>query len=746
MLWSPLLALAVSITAPQSAVSVGAGSAVPVAPATFVRGADGQSTVRAVRLSAPLTLDGRLDEEIYQTTEPASGFFRENPADGERARDDTHVWVFLDDRNVYLAFRCFDSDPERIVANEMKRDSFQIWLNDNVTVVLDTFHDRRSAFMFQTTPLGGVRDALVIDENSTNYDWNTVWNVKSRRAEQGWTSEMAIPFKSLRYPPTVPQAWGFNVTRAARGRNEQSVLAPGPPSTSSALFKLSVAATLVGIEPPGLSRNVEVKPYATSTVTTNRVAVPPISNDVDPRFGFDAKYGITNSLTADFTYNTDFAQVEIDEQQVNLTRFSLFFPEQRDFFLEGRSVFDFAGLGAGGGIPSASAGDRPVLFFSRRIGLNQGRRVPIRAGGRVTGRVGRTSIGVLDIQAEDNQAAAALATNFLVARVKRDILRRSSIGMIATRRSPALIGRGSNEVYGIDASLFFYTNVQINSYYARSSTPGRSGDEESYRGQFRYIADRYALELERLKVGAAFNPEVGFIQRPNVTLSHVLGRFSPRPAIRGVRKVSWEGAYDRYVSPGGRVESALARGTFRVDFNNSDDFIVNMRRSREFLLEPFSIAGVTVPVGGYDFDDVQVVYDLGPQRRISGSVSATRGAFYAGDRTGLSYSGRIKFSPQLALEPRVSVDRGNLPEGLFTTTLAGGRVTYTISPRMFVSVLTQYNSTSDTLETNARFRWEYQPGSDLFVVYTDGRDTQGSRVAELVNRGFAVKFTRLFRF
>ena len=714
----------------------------PPLPAIFVRGEDGRSTIRAVRISEPLTLDGRLDEAAYTLTRPASGFIQQEPDSGAPATEDTEVWIFFDDRNVYVGMRCLDSRPDRIVANEMRRDNNNIFQNDQVTVVFDTFYDRRGGFFFQTNPLGGLRDALVVRENTTNFDWNTVWDVKTGRFEGGWTVEMVIPFKSLRYPRTRPQIWGFNVRRGVRSKNEHTLLAPVPRSyLGNGVQNLSIASTLVGIEPPPVSRNIEVKPSLTSGLTTNRAASPPFSNRFDKSYSVDAKYGLTNSLILDFSYKTDFAQVEIDEQQVNLTRFSLFFPEKREFFLEGQNVFDFAGTGVAGRT------DVPILFFSRRIGL-QGQPVPMLGGGRLSGRVGRTSIGLLNIYTDDAPAVQAVATSFLVARLKRDVLRRSSIGVIATRRTPSLSGPGANDVYGVDANMAFYTSLQLNGYYARSATPGLRGDADSYRGQFSYAADRYGVQIERVKNGPAFNPEVGFVRRPNTRRTLSILRFSPRPqSLPGVRKLSLEATYDRFVGDGGALQTRLAQGEFRGDFESSDAVVLNYNANYEFLSAPFRIArGVTVPVGGFHFNAVDASYILGPQRRVSGSLAASHGGFYGGSRTGLAYTGRLNVTSQLAIEPRLSWDAVHLPQGDFTTRLAGARTTYTISPRMVASALVQYNSSLNTIETNARFRWEYEPGSDLFLVYTDGRDTTDGRRAELVNRGLAVKFTHLFRF
>ena len=428
-------------------------------------------------------------------------------------------------------------------------------------VLLDTFLDRRSAFFFQTNPLGGIRDALVLNESTTNYDWNTVWDVKSRRTDDGWTVEMAVPFKSLRYAPGSEQVWGFNVMRVVRSINEQSLLSPVPDNSGQGM-RMASAATLVGIEAPEGSRNIELRPYAISDLTTNRPAG--ISNEVDADFGIDAKYGVTSSMTFDLTYNTDFAQVEIDEQQVNLTRFGLFLPEKREFFLEGQGVFDFAGSGGGRRFRGESS-PVPQVFFSRRIGLNEGTPVPIQLGGRLMGRAGPLSVGLLNIQTEDALIANAEATNFSVVRVKSVVLRRSSIGAIVTNRDPSLAGEESNRVYGADANMLFYDNLQVNAFYARSSEADTGGDPESYRAQVNYDSDRYGLQGELLKVGDTFNPEVGFLLRDDFRRTFASARFSPRPtSSRYIRKLTWEASFDRFVNGANVLETRQEKGNFSI--------------------------------------------------------------------------------------------------------------------------------------------------------------------------------------
>ena len=725
----------------------------PESPAVVSRDAEGRFTMRAIRLDSPLTVDGKLEEAVYGRVPGVSGFIQAEPRPGEPATEKTEVWVLFDDRNVYVSARCWDSHPERMVMNEMRRDNTGIFGNETLTVILDTFYDRRNAFFFYTNPLGALSDSVITDERNINRDWNTVWSSKASRFTNGWTLEMAFPFKSLRYRTGGSQIWGINFRRVVRWKNELSYLAPVPPALGAmGISKVSSAGTLVGLETPPRSSNLEVKPYAISELVTDRNADPPFSDELEPDAGFDVKYGVTQGLTADFTFNTDFAQVEADEQQVNLTRFSLFFPEKREFFLEGQGIFDFGDARSARaqraarrfGTPTST----PIVFFSRRIGLHEGEEVPILAGGRLTGRAGKYSIGLLNIQTEDAPPSGALATNFSVVRLKRDILRRSNIGVIATNRSGALSEDGSNQVFGLDANLAFYENVRVNGYFARSQTTGLSSEADSYRGFFEYDGDRYGAELERLVVEENFNTEIGFLRRTDFQRNFAQARFSPRPAsIEAVRKFTWQASLDYTTDNRGQLETRIGKTTFRTEFESSDQLSFDYTRNFEFLPEPFEISeGIVIPMAGYNFQDVRIGFELGRQRRISGNISFLTGSFFSGDRKELGYRGRLGVTAQLSVEPMLSFNWVDLEEGSFTTQLVGGRVNYSISPRSLFSVLIQYNSTNDFLSSNVRFRWEYQPGSDLFVVYSDERNTLMPGFPGLENRSFVVKLTRLFRF
>jgi hypothetical protein len=711
----------------------------------------GKITIRIARLAAPLHIDGHLDEPIYSTVEPISDFIQMEPAGGQPATERTDVWVAFDQRNIYVAMRVWESHPERMIANEMRRDSNNIRMGDCVGFSFDTFYDHRNAFQFEVSPLGARTDGQSVNERQYNADWNPIWDLSVGTFDGGWTVEAAIPFKSLRYGPGTAQTWGFQARRNDKWKNEISYLTRVPPAfgIGRGSFSASLFATLTGLEVPSGSKNFEVKPYAVGNLTTDRTVSPSISNHPDGDIGVDAKYGVTQNLTADLTYNTDFAQVEADEQQVNLTRFSLFFPEKRDFFLENQGIFGFGGAGgATGASAGGDAGETPLLFYSRRIGLNGGKEVPIWGGGRLTGRVGRTTVGLLDMQTHDNLPAQAQASNFSVVRVKRDILRRSSIGALVTGRSIAQNGKGSNQAFGVDGTFAFFSNLAINTYIAKTESQGVTDDDLSYRTQLDYAGDRYGVQLERLAVGDNFNPEVGYLRRDDIRRNYSLFRFSPRSKkIKAIRKFSSIGQLTYTENGKGRLDTRIIDGEFALEFQNSDRFALGINDDYEYLKAPFAIVPtVRIPVGGYGFTTGRVGYNFGQQRPYSGNLLIEHGSFYSGDRTTVTFNrSRLNLSSQFSIEPSVSINWVDLPQGSFTAKLFGSRVTYTMTPLMFVSAFIQYNSSTSTASTNVRLRWEYRPGSEMFLVYNEERDTLAPDFPATRNRAVIFKINRFFR-
>ncbi len=739
----------VAVAATPSATPARGPTAAALDP-VMSRDANGKITVRATRIRTPLKVDGQLDDAPYAEVAPLTEFIQQDPTAGAPITEKTEAWVLFDDEYLYIVCRCWDTHPERIVANDMRRDSNNLPQHDHFAVGLDTFHDGRSGYMLYATALGAMRDSAITDLRS-NMDWNPIWEGKTSRFENGWISEMAFPFKSLRYGAGQQQTWGIQLRRSISHKNEDAFLTPVSPQWGQASMRhMEAYATLTGLEVPPAARNLEIKPYAISRVTTDLLRTPAIRNDVEPAAGLDVKYGLTKGLTADFTYNTDFAQVEADEAQVNLTRFSLSFPEKREFFIEGYGLFEFGSTGPGvnGAGAGMGGGDAPTILYTRRIGLTGSRVVPVIAGGRLSGRAGGWGLGALSITTDDDEVSRTPQTNFSVLRLRRDVLRRSTVGAIYSRRSVSTVAPGDNQLWGLDTSLVLDHNMYLDGYVSQTQTEGRRGDDLSYRGQFSYAADRYGVALDRLVVEDNFNPEIGFLRREDFRRSQVQTRFSPRTKNHPlIRRFDAQTRFEYTTDNHDRLETRELGGDFGTEFHNGDRIFVGHVRTYELVPTQFQIArGVIIPVGGYDLHNTSFRYNAGQQHRISGFSSFDIGEFYRGDKKTLGFRGRAEVTPQLSVEPNISLNWVNIPQGKFTDTVVGGRATYSITPRSFVAALVQYSSSNASLSANLRLRWEYQPGSEMFVVYSEGRSTLPTHGVPLENRGFVVKVNRLFRF
>ncbi len=719
---------------------------VPAAGEAVRRDAGGQVTLRAFRLAEPLTVDGVLDDPAYDQAPSASGFLQQEPLEGAPASEETRVWVFYDADSLYIAAD-LEQDPESLMAAEMRRDHRNIGWSDSLLVVLDTFHDGRNGFLFHTNALGALYDAQVTDERNTNSDWNTVWWSEGRVVEGGWTVEMRIPFRSLRYAAGGPQLWGINFQRNIKHKNEKVFFTPTPQAYNrDGLIRLSNAATLVGLDAPAGSRRMEFKPYAIGSQVNAPLSdrFEEWSGDV----GGDFKFGVTDGLTADVTWNTDFAQVEDDETQVNLSRFSLFFPEKREFFLEGQGVFDFGGRQTrafGGGGPS----DAPIPFFSRSIGISGGSAVPILGGARLHGRAGGWQMGLMNIQTSDVPGLDVESTNFSAVRVKRDVFARSNIGVIATHRNINVDGTGANSLYGMDGNFNPTEHIRVNTFYMATSEPGvETGHRAaSAMGQFRYDTDLIDVTAERLYLGEDFNPGMGFIRRRDFTKNAGSFQFSPRPrGIRQIRQFEFKVDGRNYQRPDGELETREYSFEARAILESSDRLVMDHTRTEEHLLDGFNLSSdVAVPAGSYHFNRTGLRLWLGTHRAVSGYLRYEFGDFFGGARREFSYWGRAEVNRRFSMEPNISLNWITVPEGEVRAQVSRLRATYTVSPRSFVGALVQYNSAAQLVSANLRYRWEYSPGSDLFVVFSTNRDGDDG-LSGLTDRSLVVKFTRLFRF
>lgn len=698
--------------------------------------------VTAVRAHGPITLDGKLLEGDWSTAEPAANFIQWEPNPGAPATDSTEVRFLYDSSNLYIGARCFDSRPDRMVVNELKED-FQGSESDGFGIFLDTLHDLRSGFFFGTNPAGAKRDGQIFnDGDQMNMDWDGVWDVKTSRDDHGWTAEFIIPFKTLRFSQSQSQTWGLNIIRRVRRTNEDSHWSPLP--RRYRVNRASMAGTLIGLEGISQGRNLKVKPYFTTGVTQFR------SDDVfkrkfDRDGGVDLKYGLTQSLTLDLTYRTDFSQVEVDRQQVNLTRFNIFFPEKREFFLENSGLFSFgAGGGMGRGGPGGPGGSNLIPFFSRRIGLNaDGNPVPILGGSRVSGKVGNYDVGFLAMKTD--RVEGTPSNNFAVGRVKRNFMRNSWVGALVTNRDSSIAG-DYNRVYGVDTNLRFREKLQVSSYMLHSDTPGKPGSNSARLLDVGWFDNDLSISGQYDEVQANFNPEVGFVRRKNV--AHYSSDFSWRPRMQGsklIRNFNVSTGADYFGgSNSGKVETRNQNINTGIFFQNSSSLNFNTFWNFDRLVNPFDIrSNISIPAGDYNYRRHAIFFNSDRSRAIAGNVFFNWGEFWNGAQTSIGSGLDLKPSYHLNIDLNYNRNQVKLANGAFTTNLVGTRVLYAFTSKMFLNAFVQYNADTHQVSSNIRFNIIHRPLSDLFIVYNDRRDTASGR---LLDRAFVVKFTNLFNF
>ena len=697
----------------------------------FSLGQERDKRVTAVYIESPLVIDGDLDEAEWSLAEPATDFIQQEPHMGEPSTERTEVRLLYDDDNLYLGVYCFDSaGAEGITVNDISRD-YRPRDTDTFTMVFDTFNDRRNSFIFGTNAGGGKRDGQTAGNSERrNYDWDAVWYVETKVTERGWQAEIAIPFHTLRFRDLEEQIWGVNFSRRIRRKNEDTHWSaiPRPYRTS----RVSFAGELNGLSSIRQGRNLYVKPYVSTPIVRRQ------EDDVDflPDAGFDVKYALTPGLALDLTVNTDFSQVEADQQQINLTRFPLFFPEKREFFLENSNMFQVRRVGQ----DSRNRGRDLIAFFSRRVGLAQGRAVPILGGGRVTGRRGPFRLGFLSIQTDELEETAS--TNFTVARLRRDILGSSDVGGIFINKQG---GGEYNRTYGVDGHFQFFRNLEIASFFLKTDTLDLP-DQDTASSFFVGWADhRYDIQGEYLSIEENFNPEVGFVRRRGIRKSR--GEFNlklrPGESLPWMREVRPSTGVEYITNQENVLQSRNFDQMLNVDMQNGSSFRFIHRVLLERLDEPFFIrSDQSIPTGDYLFREINVNFFSDRSRMFSGSFDLTTGEFFDGHKD--SYGAGLLFQHNYRFRADISWghDDVDLPSGDFSTDLVTARFNYAFSPRMFLNSLIQYNSTLREISSNIRFNFIYEPLSDLFLVYNERRSTGG----EVLERALITKLTYVFDF
>lgn len=689
----------------------------------------------AVRLEAraiaePVTLDGLLNDPVWSGVPAASGFTQREPRAGSPATEETEVLVAYTPTALYIGIRALDSEPGAVVARMMEQDA-DLTEDDSVSIVLDTFRDRRNGYFFATNANGARTDGLITDEGaSTSFEWDGVWQVRARRSEQGWTAEMEIPFSTLRFA-SGGGAWGMNVRRLVRRKGEESYWAPLPLEADIARFSLAGELAGLGGLAPGL--NLRVKPFAVASGRETGAEGEGLETGND--MGVDVKWGIGQGLALDLTLNTDFAESEADEQQVNLSRFSLFLPEKREFFLENAGIFEFG--------PRATFG--PTLFrpfFSRRIGIGEGGEpVPIEWGARLTGRSGPWSVGVMDARtgAPDGEGDGE---GWGVLRLRRQVGERSTVGLLSTRKDGA---EGTNSVYGVDADFDPTPRLKVRTFFALSDDSaegtGRTGGVGAvYRGPV------WRWSLDALEIGERFDPEMGYLRRRGVRRYASTLTFVPRPAIPKIRNLYFEGRGEVFTDLAGEVESSHL-GFDLFSFRTKSDDVLSLYSDSNFerIPAPFAIhPGVVIPAGEYEWNDAGLWMETNGSRAVSGSAWIQRGTFYDGER--LAHGAKLKVQPGRRFRAESSWDRHrvDLPGGSFTTNLFRERLHFSFTPDLAAAAFVQWSDSADLLAANLRLGWSYRPGADVFLVLNQTWDAPELSSRERRDRQAILKMTYLF--
>ena len=697
----------------------------------------------AHRFQQQPVIDGDvLGEELWQQVDIATGFQQTEPFEGQPASERTEVRVAFDDRNLYIAAVLFDREASTLVISDSRRDA-SLSDEDSFRFILDTYGDRQNAFMFGTN-VGGIQyDGQVTNEGSgsggsfssgsfsgANLDWDTSWTVRTRVGDFGWSAEIAIPFRNLRFDSGTG-AWGINFERNIRRKNETAYWAHL--GRQHRLYRVSQAGTLVGLDTPR-QRNLQLNPYVVSSARDDGVSDQTSEWDA----GLDLKYGITPSLTLDVTLNTDFAQVEADDQQVNLDRFSLFFPEKRPFFLEN------AGLFRVGGRSSSRGGVE--LFFSRRIGLAAGRPVPILGGVRLSGKAGGMNVGFLNMQTDDS--GDLHGNNFTVARVSREYRNRSRAGVLVVNRQ----GTGSlapdgdfNRTYAVDGQIGIGDYTELTGWVAQTETPGFAGREDGFGLGSSYSSPFWRWRANYTEIGEDFNPEVGFVSRTGYRHFNGYMRRRFRPGGEGrIKEFGPRVYYDSFWGLDGFHQTQRYSVGGWVEFRSGAEISMSAGGRYEGLEEPFQIhSDVLIEPGRYDDNGIFLFANTNRGRAVSLFGMVQAGGFFGGNQFVTQPMVNIRLGDFLTSEISWSYNDIDLPAGAFKVNLGRLRITYAFSTRLLLQALVQYNDVTDSVSTNLRFSWLNEANRGLFLVYNEISEF-GLLARQEPDRSFIVKFNRAF--
>jgi hypothetical protein len=693
----------------------------------------------AVRVDHAPKLDGTLDDPLWQLAKPLTDFRQQEPHEGEPATEKTEVRILYTRNAVYFGIHCYDSEPSRIVATELRRDVSQE-LDDHFEILIDSNHNRRGGYVFEINPLGTQSDGLIVEEqggtDGGDFDrgWDGVWTSEARITADGWTATIEIPFTTLNFTKSNSVIWSLNLKRFIRRRNEEDLWSAY--RRTFGITKVSEAGELTGITEIGSGRLFVVKPYGLVRYDkqTGQDAKFPLTG------GLDVKYGISSNLVLNLTGNTDFADTEVDLEPFNLTPFKIFIPEKRQFFLENAGVFNF------------DIGDQDQLFFSRQIGIDPvtGQQVPINGGVRLTGSIGRTELGIMDVNTRSSGPNPY--ANYAVVRLKESLWAGSYIGVMGIDKRSGNTQDSFNQTGGVDTRLVFFKDWFVDAHMAGTRSPGNPSGASDVGASLSYRSNWLDGIVERRKIGPNFNPEVGFVERTDSNETYGDLTFKVRPKISGVRELQFEGFILHAPDTHNQVSTQEWQGTFRAEFNDgaySDDDIADVFTQR--ITTPFHIyKDVFIPNGLYHFARHQLTYGSGRDRRFTYDFFERWGGYYGGTLNEFRVRANYRPTAKFSISASETWDRFRLPlpNGNFSVVLASLQANYSFTRFLtFTSLVQMDTSNTQTVSANIRLRYNYRPDSDLYIIYNVG--TQFASIApanppQVRETRFAVKWTYSF--
>ncbi|MBI3939778.1 MAG: carbohydrate binding family 9 domain-containing protein [Acidobacteria bacterium] len=689
----------------------------------------------ALRTEEAIVVDAVFDEKSWSLAHPVTDFIQRDPKEGAPASERTEVRILFNARTLYLGIKCYDSNPAGIVATELRRDG-EMEGDDIFEVIFDTFHDHRNGYRFRVNPLGTQRDQSVSGEGqSVNDNWDEKWDSKARITSEGWVAEIAIPFKSMRFAGRGGSVWGMNLHRTIIRKNED-VFWSGY-NRGYTLTKISGSGHLEGLS--GIRGfRFRVKPYIAAK-TIRSPGTGEKSTHTRGEIGVeDAKYLIRPQLTLDAAVNPDFAQADVDQALVNLSRFSLFFPEKREFFQEGSGIFQFGTGNRFGAVTDL------LLFHSRRVGISADREeIPILGGVKLTGTQGPLEVGLLNMQTDREEANAG--QNFTVLRLKSNVLARSYVGAILTRNTGSPLG-GSNRALGLDSIFNFFRYLNLQGFLAKTFSTGLDNKDWAGKAAVRWANDRTVFSFERLQIDENFRPEMGFVRRAQprwkgLQQTQAEAGYKPRPKMPWVRQFGVSGKLDYLANREGLLETRDGKITLTGDFKSGDILTTTFGPRFESLVNPFRIGGGggTVSAGDYRFNEFSMKYTAHRGRRIAGTLEFSKGGFFDGAITGFDISPAVKPNARLSLAPSFRWNRIARQNSTFITRELNTQVNYSLSRKWLTRTTLAWNSQNKETLVNFRLNYIFRPGDDLFFVYSESHNY--GEANGLINRAFIVKLT-----